>query len=63
MGVGKSYWIHVRLLFTHKNSDFGVFAKKQMETTPPPNTMCVNNFFQFCATAVDTKLDTKNYPL
>ena len=73
MKAGKSCWIHhLRLLFTHKNSDFGTFAKTDgNHTTTKPSqpmapaqcSMCVNNLFQLCATAVHTKLDTKNYPL
>ena len=70
--AGKSHWIHLRLLFTHKNSDFGTFAKTDGNHTatkpsqpmaPAHCSMCVNNLFQLCATAVHTKLDTKNYSL
>ena len=73
MKAGKSYWIHhLRLLFTHKNRDFGAFAKTNGNHTaakpsqpmaPAQCSMCVNNLFQLCATAVHTKLDTKNYSL
>ena len=62
MKAGKSYWIHhLRLLFTHKNRDFGAFAKTNGNHTatkpsqpmaPAQCSMCVNNLFQLCATAV-----------
>ena len=72
MKAGKSCWIHLRLLFMHKKSDSGAFATTDGNhtTTKPSHPMapaqcskCVNNLFQLCATAVHTKLDTKNHPL
>ena len=47
--------------FTHKNRDFGAFAKTNGNHTatkpsqpmaPAQCSMCVNNLFQLCATAV-----------
>ena len=72
MKAGKSYWIHLRLLFMNKNCDFGAFAERNGNHTatkpsqpmaPAHCSMSVNNLFQLCATAVYTKLDTKNHPL
>ena len=56
----------------HENRDFGMFTetngnhtatKPSQPMVPAHCSMSVNNLFQLCATAVHTKLDTKNHPL